>query len=173
MDILSDEFTIEENIEWIIKTFHEPTYDFIEKLNEAWYDFFYDHMEDNEKIKILNPLKKVFFNFTWLMLPHIEKEEEVEFPLLIKWYNDINFPIDNNVIEKIVSEHSEFDEELDELEKWFLFLNIQEDDIYYKKYKKVLDLFLEFKKECELHIKAEVDLLQKFINKRNNKINLY
>ncbi len=165
MSVITDKSLIEKDIEWIIKTFHDPLPDLIDELNNVGHSFFYSCMEDGNIISYLQPLKEIFFNFTSTILDHIDEEETKLFPLLIQWYNDSSITIDEKFIEKIAGEHYDFEEMFHSIEEELRDVNIWRLDSNYKEYKKLLKMFDMFKIESERHIQAEVLLAEKFYKK--------
>jgi len=156
------EFTpIEDDIKYIIKTFHEPVYDFVDKLNEIWHDFFYKTMEYLD----LKYIKNKFFLFTSAMLDHIEEEEEKEFPLLIESYNNNVLPKNDSIIKKIVEEHNNFEKEFYVMDDELKSIGIKEWEKHYDEYSNLIKLFEEYTNESLKHIQAEIALLEKFFKK--------
>ena len=158
---ITDETPIEDDINYIIKTFHDPLDDFIENLNEVWNDFFYKTMEYLN----LKSLKDNFFEFTTCMLDHIAEEEDEEFPLLIESYNNNVLPKNDSILKKIVEEHNNFEKEFDTMDDAIRAINIKEGERHYKEYFDLLKIFGEYKTDSIKHIQEEMLLLKKFYKK--------
>jgi len=158
---ITDETAIEEDINYIIRTFHDQLDDFIENLNEVWNDFFYKTMEYLN----LKLLKDNFFLFTTSMLDHIAEEEDEEFPLLIESYNNNELPKDDSILKKIVEEHNNFEKEFDAMDDAIRAIDIKEWERHYKEYFNLLKLFTQYKTDSLEHIQEEILLLKKFYKK--------
>lgn len=162
---ITNETPIEDDIEYIIETFHKPLPELVDKLNEIWHSFFYTCMEDENLWVRLQPLKEKFFLFSSAMLDHIYEEEEEEFPLIIEHYNNSTIPENENIFKKIVEEHNNFEKEFDVMEEELKNIEFKEGDAGCKEHLELLDIFNKYKIDSLKHIQAEITLLEKFFAK--------
>ncbi len=149
-----DKMTIKEIVDYVIETYHKPLVIFFEKASPLVNTIDEKYFDECEKIKYL---KELYSQFSRELKKHMNKEDELIFPILKKYWDNISetdFNISEeqkNIINKTKMENDHY-----EFEHYFLSIvdiltnsNLNFKDI--EEFQELKSEFLNLKENTKTH----------------------